>query len=73
MSVTLSAQATVDVLVAERNELKRERDQFAKDWDALVALIAEMIGNDEEREMASAGEMEEFDPWACLRRMAGAK
>lgn len=68
MSVEVSAAALRDMMRARLEETERDLAQCHKDWDALVTLIAERLGNEDEREMAEAGEMEEFDPWACLRR-----
>ena len=41
--------------------------QWRKNWDALMVLIAQTVGDEDDREMAEAGEMEEFDPWHALR------
>jgi hypothetical protein len=44
--------------------------QRVKDWDALVKLIAETVGDKEDREAAEMDELGEFDPWHALRTHA---
>lgn len=50
-------------------ELERELAQYRKDWDAMLVLIAQSVGTDEEREWADEGGdfFAEYDPWASLR------
>lgn len=68
MSVELSTEAQHDAARDELARLTAEIAQRNKDWDALMVLIAETVGDEDEREMAAAEDMEEFDPWSALRR-----
>jgi hypothetical protein len=51
-------------------ELERATKRLLLDWDALLVEIALAVGDDDDREAAEMGEIEEFDPWHALRRYA---
>lgn len=61
----------------EREAVRLERDlanyraaleQRDRDWDALLVEVALTVGDDDDREAAEAGQVDEFDPWHALRR-----
>jgi hypothetical protein len=54
-------------IVDEHNNCARVIAQRNKDWDALMVLIAQAIGDDDDREAAEMDELGEFDPWHALR------
>lgn len=60
---TLAAQ-----LADLREHHRRVVEQRNKDFNALMVLIAQSVGDNEERECAECDEMDEFDPWFALRR-----
>lgn len=58
-------------LLAELASLKQHHDRVVeqrnKDWDALMVLIATVVGTDDDRKAAENGETGELDPWHALR------